>query len=190
MNYQSFNTHQRHTSKECPSTHESKGWLLVHESYPCLCYPMITARIHMSHMHPPTDFIAEILLTPEHIIFCSCHVCSDRCPTLMTYLTFPSISTLQKHYQKIWSIILVIFIPFFWLITFLTITFFSSLFCTIGWIYLWNSHSQVRCDIYCWKRWCTASVSCSLRELCTSSDDERRTPFSLKQRHTPRSPSV
>lgn len=61
----------------------------------------------------PTDFIAEILLTPEHIIFCSCHVCSDRCPTVMTYPTFPSISTLQKYYQKIWSIILVILIPFY-----------------------------------------------------------------------------
>lgn len=110
MNYNTFNTHQRH--KECPSKHESKGWLLDHASYSCLCSPMITAQTHMSHVHP-ADWIAEILLIPEYIIFCSCHVCSDRCPTVMTYPTFTSISTLQKYYQKIGSIILIICIPFY-----------------------------------------------------------------------------
>lgn len=142
MNYPSFNTHQRH--KECPSRHESEGWLLfMRVNFACATQWLLPEYIWATFIQP-SDFIAEILLTPEHIIFCSCHVCSDRYPTLMRYPTFPSISTLQK-YQNTWSIVLVIYIPFYFAHHFSNNNLFSI--CIIGWIYLWNSSSQVLCDI-------------------------------------------
>lgn len=123
-------------------------------------------------------------------------VCLNRCyiffkwshsdPTF--YLSIPS---LQKHYQKVWSRRLDMYILFCLALQhwFSLLYFF---FFIIGWIYLWTSNSQALYDIFLLEKKNSKGLDSHVICLNYAPQEVMRRWFffSLKQHHPPRSPGL